>query len=202
MDTGETRTLTSPPDVTVIDVSPAFSPDGYTLAFTREAHVSDIYMPHRAAGYRPDGAAERLVLKNPFNARPIWMGDELLYLSGTESSMGLWRVNVRRSSNARRYVFADRNIRSPAVSTQSRRLAYSLNAEETNIWRVDLRGPRTVFTSQSVDFIYPAGLPACIFTKRQENRLCLRAVGGSELWVCDDDGSNPIPLTSFNGPQI
>ena len=203
VDTGETRTLTSPPDVTVIDVSPAFSADGYTLAFTREAHVSDIYLLHLAAGYRPDSAAERLVLKNPFNARPIWMGDELLYLSGTESSMGLWRVNVRRASSARRYVFADRNIRSPTVSTQSRRLAYSLNAEETNIWRVDLRGPngkllqtRPLISSTRSDYqpaYSPNGKRIAFVSERS---------GVPELWVCDHDGSNPIPLTSFNGPQI
>src|SRR5439155_14044786 len=59
IETGEKRKLTSPPAQLIGDISPAFSPDGRTLAFSRciDYGLSDLYLLAFSDGLRPTGEA-------------------------------------------------------------------------------------------------------------------------------------------------
>jgi tricorn protease-like protein len=62
VDTGEKRRLTSPPAQLSGDSTPAFSPDGRTLAFSRNVDVGagDLYLLTFSDGLKPVGEAKRI----------------------------------------------------------------------------------------------------------------------------------------------
>jgi len=90
----ERRQLTwPPPQISVGDTCPAFSPDGQTLAFARwsSAGVVDIYIA-------PIGGGEprRLTFDNRPISRLAWTPDgrEIVFSSGRGGDFGLWRISV------------------------------------------------------------------------------------------------------------
>src|SRR5437879_10075636 len=99
------------------------------------------------------------------------------------------------------------NAYAPSVSPQGARLAYVHAEADTNIWRIER--PQLA-TQPSIG----RGGPATKFiaSKRQDDspqfssdgkKIAFRSTrsGSAEIWVCDSDGSNPIQLTFFGGPQ-
>ena len=77
------------------DTTPAFSPDGRTLAFTRiRSNKSDVYLLRLAEGYIPQGGPEQVILDNSFNSGLTWTpnGSEILFL---------FRTWVQRGRNLR-----------------------------------------------------------------------------------------------------
>jgi Tol biopolymer transport system component/tRNA A-37 threonylcarbamoyl transferase component Bud32 len=206
VETGERRKLTSPATEGEIgDLNPAFSPDGQTLAFTRESRRRDIYLLRLDEGYRPQGVPERLGLNSTDNVGPVWIpgGREIVFLSGLWGSMGLWRAAVGKSVSPQRLTFAGRNVRAAAVSHRSDRLAYSSETSDANIWRIDLHGPDgkssppTQFISSTRWDHQPAYSP-------DGKRIAFISdrSGDPQLWVCDNDGSNHAQLTSLAGRLI
>jgi Tol biopolymer transport system component len=88
-----------------------------------------------------------------------------------------------------------------AVSRNGRRLAYAREFWDSDIWRIDLRGPGE-----------PAGPPVNLIssTRLDHNpeyspdgkRIVFNShrSGSQEIWVANADGSDPVQLTSFGGP--
>jgi Tol biopolymer transport system component len=204
VETGEKRRLTSPPaSVEVGDRAPAFSPDGRTLAFTRQiAGRSDLYVLHFAEGYKQQGEAERVALDNLFNNGAAWTADggDVVFSSGTGNSSGLWRLPVRKPNAPRRLAFASDNVSAPAVSRQGNRLAYVVSRGDTNIWRIDLQGPhgKPASPAQFISSTKPEWGPAYSPDGKRIAFVTQRS-GADEVWVCDGDGSNPVQLTSLGG---
>jgi eukaryotic-like serine/threonine-protein kinase len=204
VDSGERRRLTSPPaNVIVGDTTPAFSPDGRTLAFTRRSQRSDIYLLRLGAEYMPQGELERVSLASEYTGGLAWNADgsELVFCCPTEAGFGLWRIKVRKPSKPRRLDFAAKYASSPAVSRQQSRLAYSLGAFDTNIWRVDLGGHGRKPASP-VEFISSTQLDTFPAYSPNGKRIAFLSgrSGALEIWVCDNDGSNLTQLTSMRGP--
>lgn len=87
-----------------------------------------------------------------------------------------------------------------AVSRQSRRLVYTWETADIDIWRSALArngqsapSPRRFISSTRRDYgprYSPDGKRIVFESDR---------TGHSQLWVCDSDGSNPVQLTSFEG---
>jgi eukaryotic-like serine/threonine-protein kinase len=207
IDTGERKRLISPRteimDGTTGDISPAFSPDGRALVFSRRSRRSDIYIVPLGAGYTPTGEPERLRIDASFNTSPVWLpnGREIVFLSGTETEGGLWRINVSGSPNPRRFGFADRKVFTPAVSANAHRLAYSQVTADENIWRLDLAAGEPPVAKQFIASTRGENQPAYSPNGKRVAFVSDRS-GHYELWVCDADGSTPTQLTSFQAGMI
>ena len=97
VETGEKRRLTYPPAASVGDDSPAFSPDGHTLAFARlMAGGKDIYVVPVAGGEPRPLTSESTVRPGAFTDGLAWTPDgrEIVFASNRTGSFLLWRVPV------------------------------------------------------------------------------------------------------------
>src|SRR5262249_5167733 len=89
-----------------------------------------------------------------------------------------------------------------AISRQGNRLAYSREIRDTDIWRVGISdskntgSPTRLISSTRPDYgpQYSPDGKRIAFTSGRS--------GNTEMWVCDDDGQNPVQLTSFAGPDL
>jgi serine/threonine protein kinase len=209
VDTQEQRKLTNPSSSATgdDDATPAFSPDGRTLAFARFRHDvarADLCVLRLTPGYTPEGEPARLRPANALNFAPAWTpdGKEIVFFSGTGTvGLGLWRVQVSKQATPRRLAFAPNNSSVPAISRQLNRLAYSEGKLDTNIWRIDLRDPGSR-PSVPVQFIASTRPDSTPMFSPDGKRIAFSSErsGADEIWVCDSDGSNPVQLTSLAGP--
>ncbi len=96
LETREKRRLTDPPPESW-DFSPAVSPNGRTLAFSRWnlSNRADLYLLSLSEDMRPQGEPERLEFDIRLNLSPTWTSDgrEILFTSGnTTANRSLWRM--------------------------------------------------------------------------------------------------------------
>src|SRR5262245_29231433 len=195
--------LTSPPAGSVGDFSPAFSPDGQTLAFRRGG---DFFFANEGYLVPITGGAPKL-LTNMSNGYPFGLawtqdGREIVFtkLSGVDRD-GLWRTSVSGATPERLTAAGD-NVYSPAISRQGNRIAYTQSNVDTNIWRFE--APNSPGRTGG-----PTKLIASTFTDNSARyspdgkRIVFRSTrsGSPEIWMCESDGSNPHKLTSFSGPN-
>src|SRR5262245_40734687 len=195
--------LTSPPAGSVGDFSPAFSPDGQTLAFRRGG---DFFFANEGYLVPITGGAPKL-LTNMSNGYPFGLawtqdGREIVFtkLSGVDRD-GLWRTSVSGATPERLTAAGD-NVYSPAISRQGNRIAYTQSNADTNIWRFE--APNSPGRTGG-----PTKLIASTFHDNSARyspdgkRIVFRSTrsGSPEIWVCESDGSNRIKLTSFGGPN-
>jgi Tol biopolymer transport system component len=220
IETGEKRKLTSPPAQLAGDSSPAFSPDGRTLAFSRnvDAGLGDLYLLAFSEGLRPAGEAKRITFENRGATSPIWaaVGREIVFSDRNR----LWKIAAPESLGGEAkppqgLASLGQDIRGPAVSRRGQRLAYAHLLTHGNIWRMaapilDVRPsadhhPKSLipvdnaapFITSSRDDYAPQFSPdgkRIAFTSDRSGNL--------EVWVCDSDGSNSTQLTSFRGPNV
>jgi Tol biopolymer transport system component len=208
VETGEKRKLTSPPSVSNGDTAPAFSPDGHTLAFTRDSvndSRADLYLLRLASDYKPQGEPEKLALHNLYNIGAAWTpdGHEVVFSSGNGLSYGLWQMSPRNPAVPRRLPFAPDGASAPSISRQRNRLAYVVGRFDTNIWRATLpvsggkpASPLQLISSTKLE-LYPSYSPDGTKIAFMSQRS-----GADEIWVCDADGSNPVQLTSSGGESF
>ena len=210
IETGEKKQLTDPPRAPRVhdDTSPAFSPDGRVLAFARMTGdgVAELRLLRTGEGYSPQGEPERVRSKNPINIGAAWTPDGRgIVVSSTSFQplrSGLWRVGVSVPGEPRIIPFAQDSALTPAISRLGNRLAYSVERTDTNIWRVDLRGPdrkpgvpsKFIYSTRADGWptFSPDGKRIAFFSARS---------GDDRIWVCDSDGSNPVQLNA-RGLQI
>jgi Tol biopolymer transport system component len=206
-ETGEQIELTDPPGSEVGDVTPAVSPDGRTLIFSRvspDFYNLSLWRLHLGAGYKPSGREEKIESPGMTNFGAAWLpnGREFVFTSGTGTNFGLWRLAVSKGAVPRRL---DLGIAAawPTISRLGNHLAFEVFQYDLNIWRVDLKGPRKE-PSQPIRFIsstqieqYPAYSP----DGRRIAFMSERS-GTDEIWICDSDGSGARQLTSFGGAAI
>jgi Tol biopolymer transport system component len=141
VETGEKRRLTYPPPGSG-DGSPAFSPDGKHLAFSRTFMfgVSEVYVLDLSNGQTARGAPKQISLRKQWTSSLAWTrnGREIVFASGPGLSGGartLWRVSASGSGASRLLALAGEHGRWPAISLQGNRLAFSRDyAHDQNIW--------------------------------------------------------------------
>ena len=191
---GVKTSITAPPDKSIGDVSPAFSPDGKSLAFLRAASsgVSDVYV-----GPVSGGPARRLTFDNR-NAESIaWTPDGrwIVFSSDRRRNSVLWRVPAA-GGEPERVGGVGENVTDPVFSKDGR-MAYTQLFSDANIWRVETSGktpPVKVISSTQYDSS-PQYSPDGSRVAFRSNRS-----GSNEVWVSDGSGRIPVQLTHYAGP--
>jgi Tol biopolymer transport system component len=195
------------------DTSPAFSPDGGSLAFVRQDRFQggNLYILDLDDDLRAAGEPVRLTSGNRWVASPVWTpeGSEVIFSAAeeTESNFALWRIRALSGSKARPFFpLASRSVLSISKGNSSNRarLVYTMQVSDNNIWKVQLPGPG--------EKIAPGATPLLASTRTDEKpqfspdgrRIAFvsRRSGPAEVWLCDSDGSNIRPLTNLGATVV
>ncbi|HEY6290725.1 MAG TPA: protein kinase [Terriglobia bacterium] len=197
-ESGEKRQLTRPPGG-AYDSDPAFSPDGRTLAFVRQAALwrDDVYLQNIGSAQ-----AKRLTFDNTGIWGLAWTPDgrDLVFSSQRSGFTTLWKIPAS-GGEIEAVAGVGANAALPSISAHGNLLAYVNQESHTNIWGMRLdslgrtEGPAKKVISgtglQIDDEISPDG-KRIVFTSDRSGNL--------EIWVANIDGSNPLQLTSLRAP--
>jgi serine/threonine protein kinase len=199
-ESGETHSLTSPPADSYADWSPAVSPNGQTVAFSRSAgyHVSDIYLLDLTADLKPQAEPRRLTFLKGFCYGPTWTpnGREIIFASFFLGGFAnLWRVPPSGAAEPLQLLFSAGEAISPTVSWSGNRLAYARRVFDTNIWHLPLSGPG-VATGPPVPFIHSTHPDSSPQYSPDGKRILFESFrsGVHSTWISDADGSNAVEL--------
>ena len=198
VETTDERVLPDPSPDCVHTWQPAFSPDGKYVASVCVLNegVAKIYVQ------TPDGKQAREVAgarSSEGFAGIAWAADSqsLLY----SADQHLWRIPLF-GGKPEKLLFAQ-DVESVAVARTGNRLAFAQVRHPGNIWRLEFAGqakptgPATKLISSSRGDAGPHISPDGKHIAFQSWRS-----GNPEVWVCDHDGSNPVQLSFFGGPQV
>jgi Tol biopolymer transport system component len=194
----EERTLPPPAGECVDTLHPAFSSDGKYLASmcVLTQGVFRIYVQN------PDGTQSRAVtdvMSSEGFADLDWAADNqsLIYAA----DLHLWRVPLA-GGRPELLLFAQ-DAESVSVAPVGNRLVYAQVRHPGSIWRIGMTSPRKpkgsaikIISSSRGDLaqrMSPDGKDIAFVSWRS---------GNPEVWVSDRDGSDPVQLSSFGGPQI
>jgi serine/threonine protein kinase len=207
IETSERQNLTLPPSQGRGDRSPAFSPDGRRLAFVRSAGVGadHLYLLGLSDRLSPSEESVRFQSIGQSLRGLAWSpeGNEIVFSVGTFANSGLWRFDPFGDDDPQALAFGGQSTEDPAISRESRRLAFVRRTEKLNLWELDLSNEGSAAgtpikfkgSSSLLDYdphISPDGTKIVFVSQRS---------GTDELWVCAIDGSNALQLTSFGGPR-
>jgi Tol biopolymer transport system component len=209
--TGQKQRLTFPRDISRGEVSMAMSPDGRTLALCRAETTEgcDLSLVPAAGGEARGLTNDRKGIQGL-----AWTADgrEIVFASNRRGRFQLWRVAARPGDLAGSYPGpllvegAGDDARNPSISRTSK-LAYEQYRRNFDIQRAEIIGPagaaehhlgmsKPMITSTQRD-VTPSWSPDGRKIAFVSNRS-----GTQELWICEADGSNPLRLTSFDGPSV
>jgi eukaryotic-like serine/threonine-protein kinase len=200
-ETGEKRKLSSPPAGSRGDNTPTFSPDGRQIAFSRMVGegIEDIYVM-AAEGGEP----RRLTFDNQFIRDVDWTADggEIVFISQRAGDTGLWRVSAAGGTPERVVPALGSSITRARISRQGHRLAYTQYFPDTNIWRFELAGAKSRIQPPTM-LISSSKFDSAAQYSPEGNKITFTSdrSGSLEIWACEADGSNPVQLTNFRGPQ-
>ncbi|MBZ5625683.1 MAG: serine/threonine-protein kinase [Acidobacteriia bacterium] len=203
VDTGERRKLTSPPRGAFGDGTPAFSPDGRRLAFSRRtgATTMEVYSLDLTSDLAPKGEPKPLTQENRMATGPVWTFDskEIVFASGASNVLSLWRIPASGLERPKALPFGE-NGSEPSISQRGNRLAFTRSMADINIWRLEQPRPGVVavpaapfLASTRVDSnpqYSPDGKHVAFASDRS---------GHMEIWTADSDGSNTAQVTNLGG---
>lgn len=193
LETLEIERRTFPQAQFTCDSSPAFSPDGQTIAFVRGGYgvQRDIYLvPTR-------GGAERRLTDSQRQIMGLdWMRDgrHIIFAAAPAGTFGLWRVAIGDGTISWLPV-PGRAALHPAVADRADWLVYEEYTFDCNIWRV-APDPQPLITSTRMDFgadFSPDGSQIAFVSSRS---------GSREIWVCNRDGTQARQLTALGGVYV
>jgi Tol biopolymer transport system component len=208
---GREQRLTSPEEPSFGDIQMAMSPDGRTLAFCRSAlrEGCDLFLVP-ASGGKP----RKLTNDGNGILGLAWTADgrEIVFASDRHGRSQVWRVAAWAPEPGGPYPepvlieAAGDDARNPSISKNAR-LIYQQYRRNFDIQRAEIVGDEGAPSHQ-----LKPGTPLIASTRRDatpswspdETKIAFISdrSGSPELWICDADGSNPLQLTSFNGPHV
>ena len=203
----EKRRLTSPPALARGDSNPAFSPDGRTITFARMADFgsNELYLLGVDKSLAGVGKPRKLSLgqqqvSNPQS--PVWEpeGRDIIFSDfGFGAILGLghlFRVSAAGSGEPQQLIVGE-NASGICISSKRHRLAYSREVRDINIWRLTISDSAAT-TPKPERFISSTRADTNPQISSDGTKIAFSSdrSGTVEIWVCNHDGSNPVPLTS------
>jgi Tol biopolymer transport system component len=195
---GTVRRITTPPEGSEGDSTPAVSPDGNTLAFVRATgpDSADIYLCDLAGG-----SLRRLTFDDRAIRGIAWTpdGQDLVYAANRAGRWRLWRLPAYGGS-PREIAMATGQAHYPAIAPQGRRLAYTDSPTVSAIWRAALDAP----DSGERSIIRSLGRESAPAYSHDGKSIAdvSDQTGADEIWVSDAEGGNRVQLTRLKGPRI
>jgi Tol biopolymer transport system component len=202
IDTGKVQPITTPPDGSQGDSTPAISPTGSTLAFVRATNDgADIWLCDLS------GASLRRLTFDDHTIRGIaWTrdGQDILYSANRAGGWHIWRVPAYGGS-PKEYTLGGRQAYYPAVGRA--RLAFADSPTVSAIWRATLSGAPSGSPDSSADarpVIRSTGRETSPVYSPDGKRIAdvSDQTGADEVFVCDADGGARVQVTSLAGPSI
>lgn len=194
LESGARQPVSDPPEGIVGDDSPAFSPDGRSIAFLRSISgaIGDIFV------MSADGRAARRVTTDNADVIGIdWEPDgrNLVFSSDRAGGISMFRVPVA-GGEPTLVTGGGTRVKHPAVASRAGAIAYEDWHYEINIVDVALRGGERLPISPTTDQwnFHPQISPDGSKIAFQSTRS-----GPYEIWVADRDGSNAVQITSSGG---
>jgi Tol biopolymer transport system component/DNA-binding winged helix-turn-helix (wHTH) protein len=195
-----TKRLTSPADQEA-DCSPAFSPDGSSIAFVRgitPGVVSDVYVVPTSGG-----EPRRLTHDNTWILdSPTWTPDgrDIVFSSTRAGLASLWRVSVS-GGTPRPIVGVGVNAYSPSISRKDNQLVYQQMEFKNNIWLLNLSDEKTRQGPPSIVISDKGPQLARPHFSPEGNRIAFESdrLGYADIWACNSDGTNCGQWTALHG---
>jgi Tol biopolymer transport system component len=202
IETREIASLTSSPTKSSSDLSPAVSPDGRTVAFSRSVSfdVADIWLLDLTEDLKPKGEPRRLTSLKGFSSGSDWTpnGQEVIFTSGVFGGvMRLWKIPAADRAEPEQLPFTGGDVSWPAISRSGNRMAYQRTVRDDNIWRLSLSGPGTALGPPTR--LIASTRPDAAGQYSPDGRRIAFESGSSgvrSLWVSNADGSNAEELFS------
>jgi len=197
--TGQQRQITSPPAANWDDATPAVSPDGRFLAFTRSAspQVRDVYLLPLAGDYTAAAAPRRLTSAREDITGIFWVegGKELLYFSRGPTPF-LWQIGSLKGGTPHRLPAPDTFSNHLNASPDGRLLVYTNGYSDTDVWRIAVPGASISAAARLISStrsdLAPASSPDGAKIVFASDRT-----GAMEIWASAADGSAPVQLTHY-----
>ena len=190
--TGEKTSLTKPADLVGGDLDPHFSPDGKQITFVRHIHRShqELYaIPVTGGEARPLTADAKQISSHD------WASDgSVVFASDRGGEFRLWRLHPKITEADKRLQRIEIFSSFPmevSVARSAARLAYSVQQQDRNIWRLDLKDKQwTRVVASSAQDASPQYSP-------DGGKICFRSdrSGTEQLWIGDANGNDQTQLT-------
>jgi Tol biopolymer transport system component len=193
------RRLTQPPEEAA-DRLPSISGDGQSVVFTRISRgIATVYVmrldhPETLVPLLPPGG------KSSGQASACWRPNrrELIVTAGSQNSTEIWRMHLDGKGSLMTRVPS--SVVGIDVSADGRRMVYSQDRPDTNLWVLPLEGARPEaelcdLLSSTRDETNPQYSPDGTKVAFESSRS-----GYSEIWVSSRNAADARQLTHFNGP--
>lgn len=190
--TGEKRRLTEPEAMVGGDTDPRFSPDGRRISFIRNIHRS-----HQEVYAIPvtGGAPSPLTADSARISSQDWTASgQIVFASDRDGAFRLWRLRAEGPAPEKDPQPIGVYGEFPMEVAMARRaplLVYSIQPQNRNIWRLDLKEKRwTRIIASSAQDASPQYSPT-------GDQICFRSdrTGEEQLWVGGLDGAQQTQVT-------
>lgn len=197
------RRLSNPPTTAVGDFSPAASPDGRFLAYTRCITMSACHIVLQPmSGEQPDGPPTELPSEPMFTPVIAWNADSSeLIVSGGDWAVGqLYRIPIRLHRFPGQIIplaGAGELGSWPSIAlvgrTNSQRMIYTRDLYDRNLWKFDLQ------TGVKAAVASTRRVEQCPRLSPRGDRIAFGSTrsGSWEIWNCDIGGNNCTQVTDF-----
>ncbi len=190
---GAAHSLTSPPAGWEGDLTPAYSPDGRRIAFTRatETAVRDIYWIATTGGPLHQLTRDRMDIDSlAWSAN----GSAIVFSSNRGGKYALWKIALN-ASQPERLAVGTEDAFEPAVGPGPGQLAYAQGSAIWSIVRIEKERPAAPILSSTQQDSAPSLSP----DGRSFAMQSLRS-GSQEIWIAAIDGAMLRQLTFMGGP--